>query len=461
MGSIPKTIGTLAVKHIAVVGAGPSGLAAAKFLLAEAAFDTIDVYEQQSEVGGVWNYAPNVVGQIPVPQTTPHGSPELPIWPKGAAVPLFSNAMYEHLNTNIPKGLMAFSDLKFPSESLVFPIREDVQSYLVDYAQEIRHLIKFSTQIVDIRQSLEGTPAQWEVTSMSTISNEEERKYYDAIVVANGHYSVPFIPSVPGIEAFNAAYPSIISHAKVYRSPGPFTNKKVIVVGSAASALDIGTQISQVSQKPMLNSVRTSSPLKFGQENKEEVPQIAEFIVRDQAVRFEDGRIEKDIDAIVYCTGYLYSYPFFKSLDPPLITTGRRVHGLYRQLFNITHPTLAFTALPLKIIPFPLSEAQSAAIAKVWAGKLELPAQEEMQSWEDDLVKELGDGSKFHVLGYPKDADYINYLHGWVGGAEGGFAKEPAHFANKEDLAREPHIEARKKFVAAGGKAKTMAELGL
>jgi cation diffusion facilitator CzcD-associated flavoprotein CzcO len=460
MGSVVRPTGPFNIKKIAIIGAGPSGLAAAKFLLAEKAFDTIDVYEQQSEVGGVWNYSRNIAGRISVPQTGPHGPPEPPIWPKDAKAPLFSNPMYDHLNTNIPKGLMRFSDLEFPSESLLFPTREDVQSYIIQYSEEVRHLIKFSTQVESIRQASEAVPPQWELTSKSTVTGEEERKAYDAIVVANGHYSVPFIPSVPGIEAFNAAYPSIISHSKVFRAPGPFIDKKVIVVGSAASGLDIGTQISQVSKKPMLNSIRTSSPLKLGQENKEEVPPIAEYLVEDRGVRFEDGRIEKDIDAIIYCTGYLYSYPFFRTLDPPLITDGRRVRGLYRQLFNISNPTLAFTALAQKIIPFPLSEGQGAAIAKVWAGKLELPSKEEMESWEERRVIELGDGTSFHVLGYPKDAEYINNLHDWVQSSEDGFAKEPAYWGEEQLWVRENYAEIRKKFVETGGRAKTMKELG-
>lgn len=465
MGSVLRPVGPFNVKRIAIVGAGPSGLAVAKFLLAENAFDTIDVFEQQPEVGGIWNYTPNVAGRIFVPQTRPHEPPELPIWPKDAPAPLFSNPMYDRLNTNIPKGLMGFSDLRFPSESPLFPTREEVQSYLIQYSQEIRHLIHFSMQVENIRQVPGGDQTQWELTLKSTITNEANQTTYDAVVVANGHYSVPFIPSVPGIEAFNSAYPSIITHSKVYRAPEPFTNKKVIVVGSAASGLDIGTQISQVCKKPMLNSIRTSptfqlSPEESGQKTKEEVPPIAEFLVEERGVIFEDGRIEKDIDAIVYCTGYLYSYPFLKSLDPPPVTSGHRVRGLYQQLFNITHPTLAFTALSQKIIPFPLSEAQGAAIAKVWAGRLDLPGKEEMELWEKYRVEELGDGTSFHVLGYPKDAELINGLHDWVKTADGGFAKEPAYWDEKQLRIREMCVEIRRKFIETGGKAKTLEELG-
>ena len=460
MGSLLQSAGPFHVRKIAVVGAGPSGLAAAKFLLAENAFDTIDVYEQQFEVGGLWNYTQNVAGHITIPQTTPQGSPELPIWPKDAKAPLFSNPMYDNLYTNIPHGLMGFSDLDFPATSLLFPTRQDVQRYLVKYSQEVRHLIKFSTQVENILQTSELHGSQWELTSKSTITNKEERRDYDAIVVASGHYSVPLIPSVPGIEAFNGAHPSVITHSKFYRAPESFVNKKVIVVGSAASGLEIGSQISQVCKKPMLNSVRTAFPFQLEQGNTEDVPPIAEFILKDRAVRFVDGRIEKNIDAVIYCTGYLYSYPFLKTLDPPVVTTGQRVRGLYKQLFNIVHPTLAFTALPQKIIPFPLSEGQAAAIAKVWSGKLELPAKEDMYSWEQERVAELGDDKAFHVLGFPQDADAINELHDWVKSASDGFSKEPTYWDEEQRWIRKHIIQIRMMFGETGGQAKTLAELG-
>ena len=175
---------------------------------------------------------------------------------------------------------------------------------------------------------------------------------------------------------------------------------------------------------------------------------------------FEDGRIETDIDAVVYCTGYFYSYPFLRSLDPPVVTTGRRVRGLYKQVFNIHHPTIAFTALPQKVIPFPISEVQGAAIAKVWANKLSLPTKEEMQRAEEKELAETGEGTQFHIFGYPKDAGYLNGLHDWVKTARDGFAKKPAFWDDMHLWEREIFAELRKKFVETGGHAKRVEELG-
>lgn len=464
MGSILRPTGLSNIKRVAVVGAGPTGLAAAKYLLAENHFSTIDVYEQQAEIGGVWNYTPLLTETVPVPQTSPHVAPEKPIWQKDAKFPVFSNPMYEKLNTNIPKGLMRYSDQDFPAESLLYPTRQDVQAYLVRYSQSVRNLISFCTQVDDITlsQASDGQD-QWTLTSSSTVTKESTTKSYDAVAVASGHYSVPWIPDVPGIKDFHAAYPSIITHSKIYRSPAKFAGKKVIVVGSAASGLDISNQISVVSQQPLLNSVRDEATARSEPGlvvPKISVPPIAEYILKDRAVRFEDGRLEKDIDAIVYCTGYMYSYPFLKSLDPPIVTTGRRAIGLYQQIFHTAHPTLAFTALGQKVIPFPMGEAQSAAIAKVWSGKLSLPSKFEMDVWEEDRVKELGDGTGFNVYGYPQDARYINWLHDWAMSADGEVTKEPPFWDEKAKWVREIYSDIKKAFTEQGGTATSMEELG-
>lgn len=459
MGSHPWPAEPFNVQRIAIIGAGPSGLSTAKFLLAEKSFNQIDVFEQQPAVGGVWFYHQNIVGHIDIPQTTPQHSPELPVWPKGAAAPLFSNPMYDKLNTNIPKELMKFSDQDFPSESLLYPTREDVQEYLVEYSQDVKGLIKFSTRVEDICLLSQDGQHRWELTSKSTITNETTKSDYDAIMVANGHYSVPFIPQVPGIEVFNSKYPAVISHSKLYRTSEDFINKKVIVVGAGPSGLDIAMQIAQVCKSPLLRSVRAPSSLK--EDNKEEVSVIAEFLIEQRGVRFADGRIETDIDAIVYCTGYLYSYPFLESLDPPIVTTGRLVHRLYRQLFNIDYPTLAFAVLQKKIIPFPLSEVQASAVAKVWSNKLHLPRKEEMELLEKKELEEQGDEHNFHILGYPKDADYINGLHDWVKTSVDGFAKQPAYWGRRERWLREiAGWELKKKFLEEGERAKSTGDLG-
>ena len=203
------------VKKVAIVGAGPSGLAAAKHLLAEEEFDHVDIFEQQAEVGGVWNYNTSTSDNFSVPQTSPDVPLDKPTWPKYGGPPVFSNPMYDELHTNIPKTLMCFPGKEFPSESLLFPIRQDVQQYIVEYADEIRDFIEFSTQVQSIRLLLEDGRERWAVTCKSMITSETIRRIYDAVVIASGHYAVPFVPNVKGIAAFHETHPSIITRFEV------------------------------------------------------------------------------------------------------------------------------------------------------------------------------------------------------------------------------------------------------
>jgi cation diffusion facilitator CzcD-associated flavoprotein CzcO len=42
------------IKRVAVIGAGPGGIAALRALSKEGTFDTITVYERNAQIGGTW-----------------------------------------------------------------------------------------------------------------------------------------------------------------------------------------------------------------------------------------------------------------------------------------------------------------------------------------------------------------------------------------------------------------------
>lgn len=446
------------VKRIAVIGAGPCGLAAAKYLIAQQAFDRVVIFEQQSDVGGVWNYSPNPSGTLHVPQESADCVPDPPLRSPGEGAPVFPSPMYELLHTNIPRGLMPFSDLAFPENTLIFPSRQDVQDYLVQYAQAVRHLIQFSTQVKDIRLRQEAGKDQWDVDVVCLRTSKVSSATFDAVVVASGHYSTIYIPDVKGIAEFHKAHPHIITHSKHYRTPEPFAGKTVVVVGNAASGLDIAAQISPVCRKPLLLSVQTAtSQANLDWTGAEEVPVIDEFLVAERAVRFQDGRIEKDIDAVIFSTGYLYTYPFLRSLKPPVVTDGRRVRGLYKDLFCIDHPTLVFSGLPIKVVPFPTSETQAAVFSRTWANLLPLPSAEEMRKWEEEEVEKRG--NNFHVWPEGGDYQYINSVHDWIARSDTP-GKEPPKWTPDQIWQRQIYAKAKLKFELDGRKAKTLEELG-
>lgn len=457
MGSYEKHPFT--ISSIAVIGAGPCGLAAAKYLLAQNAFQKIDIYEQQPEVGGVWYYSPSPPQTLPVPQVKPDCPPDPPL-PQNP--PVFPSPMYELLHTNIPRGLMRFSDLPIPEPTPIYPRREHIQEYLVEYSKEVRHLIQFSSQVVDVRlRRDEGDGKErWDVEVLSLRTSEKRTTTYDAVVVASGHYATIYIPNVPGITDFHAAHPGVITHSKHYRNPTPFTGKKVVVVGNAASGLDIASQINTVCRKPVLLSVQHPTPEPSLQWcGAEEVPVIEEFLPSERGIRFSNGRVEHDIDAVIFATGYLYAYPFLSSLtNPPIVTDGRRVCGLYQHIFRIDQPTLAFIGLPIKVVPFPVAESQAALVARTWANLLPLPSVEVMRKWEEDEEKARQEG-KFHVWGEGEDSRYINEV--WEAIERSGTpGKKPPRWSPEQVWQRTVYGKAKLAFELGGRTATSLEELG-
>ncbi|KAK1051402.1 monooxygenase [Friedmanniomyces endolithicus] len=432
MGSIP-TERRFRVESVCIIGAGPSGLAAAKYLLAEHAFSRIQIYEQRSTAGGIWNYVPHrspSLHDAGLPRIDARAGVDTPIWRRSNATgvlgeqtsdePVLMTPLYDRLETNIPRDLMGFSDLDWPEDRQLFPRHETVLEYIERYAKDIRHLICFTTQVLDVY--LTGDE-RWRIKTRDVSRRniaEVQEETFDAVVVANGHFDIPYIPEVHGIQEWSTNYSGSISHSKFYRTPDQYAGKRVIVVGNSASGIDIGSRIQQSCRLPLLMSSKSESFLvNTPSADKIDKPPIAEYLTKDRSVRFEDGTVEQDVDAVLYCTGYFYSFPFLKSLDPPVVTTSEKVENLYQHIFYQPHPTLAFPVLNQKIIPFPLAEAQSAVIARVFSGRLGLPYGCEMKDWEQDWAMKNGDGRMFHVLKFPADADYIDKLHDWALSADG------------------------------------------
>lgn len=491
------TKSTHRVRRVAVIGAGACGLAAARYvqisphirnnflviepncecryryLVAERCFDQIDVLEQRDQVGGVWNHSfAAEKDQLPseIPQENVSPPLEQPIWRAAKAhnsdgnisrEATFVSPLYDGLETNIPRNLMRFSDLSFPKGTQLFPKFETVLEYLEKYSEDLKHLVQFHVQVLDVRLHNEDT-GTWAVERKDLKSGAVRTDVYDAVVAASGHYNVPHVPSIEGISIWHKAYPGSIRHSKFYTSPEAYKDKKVVVVGNSASGIDIGNQISRVCRGPLLSSTRSESyfTVQGIDSGKREYPPIAEFLspmTHNRAVRFENGEIEEDIDSIIFCTGYLYSFPFLEGLRPPVITDGSRTLHAYHQLFYTAQPTLVFPVLTQKVIPFPTSEAQSAVFARVWSGRLSLPPREEMDAWEESAVASRGSGKSFHVMAFPADADYINYMHDWAARAvphpgleNEGHGKEAPYWGEKERWTRQRFTQIKQTFAMKG-----------
>jgi cation diffusion facilitator CzcD-associated flavoprotein CzcO len=290
-------------------------------------------------------------GLFAVPQTNPHVPAESPVRKNGA----FIGPVYERLETNIPHTLMEYSDSKFPPNLQLFPRHTDILAYLRQSAVSIIPSIQFGTQVKDILfQRSESNKDEWQVCTIHLRTGQASCTAYDAVVVASGHFAVPHIPDLPGLQAWNDRHPGTISHSKYFKKPESFKNQNVLVVGSSASGLDIASQISTESASVYLCARSESFLLRgFSRESKIlQKSEISKFDYETRKVKFQDGTETKSIDSIIFCTGYLYSFPFLKSLVPNPIDDGSHVQHTYQHLIYAPNPTLAFLVLPQRIIPY-------------------------------------------------------------------------------------------------------------
>ncbi|KAF1836056.1 FAD/NAD(P)-binding domain-containing protein [Decorospora gaudefroyi] len=465
-------------RTIAIVGAGPSGAIAAKYLLAEHAFDKIVLFEQRSQPGGIWNYTANQTNEnlFSIPQTNPHKGSQEPAWQPNHSdtnntnaankTPSFLSPMYANLETNIPRSLMRFQDLNWPPESQLFPTHKTVLQYITQYSAAIQPLVHYHTQVTRIEPSNTSPTGPWTLTTKNLLTSCTQTQKYDAVIVANGHFTVPYVPALPGIQAWNQHHPGRISHSKYFRRAEDYAAKKVLVVGNSASGADVSLQISRVCERPLLWSSRSENMFSATHGSatsaaalRRPVPRIERFVPETRGVVFADGRQEDGIDAVVFCTGYFYSLPFLRDVAPPLVTTGERVNHTYKHVFYAPRPSLSFLALNQKVIPFPLAEAQAAVLARVYSGRLTLPSLDEMEAWETEVERESGAGREFHVLTFPKDGMYINKMSAWAFSAEKkdgldqeGDGKRPPVWSEWEFWCRERFPKIRQAFGELGEK---------
>lgn len=394
---------------------------------------------------------------------------------------VFISPVYDALEVNIPHPLMQFSDEPFPEGVPLFPGREEVRRYLWRYAEGVSDLIRYETQVESVDLLREGvdeggiTRAKWKVGSTSLDTREKRVEEFDAVAVASGHYAVPMVPKIEGLERWAEMHKGSVVHSKYYRRPEDYAGKRVIVVGNSASGLDISTRLTTTCETPLYLSQKSVSEMVTGFNETPDIETVQQIVSVDgntRTVTLKNGNNIGDVDVILFCTGYLYSLPFLEDLIPNPIQEGSMVHGTYEYLLLSSHPSLSLLVLGKKIIPFPMAEAQAAVLARVYSGRLALPSVTDMQNWEkDQLLAVDGSAEKFHVMDSLKDAAYINHLVDWATKAEkrdglenDGVGKVARAWGAREIWIRKTIPTIRKALMAKGEdrfKIRTFQELGV
>ena len=302
--------------------------------------------------------------------------------------------LYDSLSVNIPHPVMGFPSFPFPAETNLFPTAAVVQKYLEDYAVHF-NLLRFVRLCTRVEKAFwDANSREWDVT----LSTGERRKF-DFVVVANGHYRKPRYPLATGLQSWLDSGRAM--HSAWYRRPDEFAHHEtVMVVGGGPSAIDLCTDL--VGIIPLLLHSIPASPSGIGEpylddtEIYRKVGRVVEY--RDGgSVLLEDGSIELNIDLVILATGYEISFPFLSQiksgippLPPPLpnelYNSTYHVFPLALHLFplqgNFPPTSIAFPGLLYKVSPFPVFEDQ----AHVIAGILEDPASLDRLSCAVDIV---------------------------------------------------------------------------
>ncbi len=187
---------TATIKKIGIIGAGVSGLAAAR-LLNQAGFEC-EIFEKGEKVGGVWTGG------------------------------------YHTFGLQTPKSLYEIPDYPMPDSYPRVPSGEELQAYFENYARDFKIFdkIHFNIGIESLEQQKNGS---WIINYKVKNSSASSQKIFDFIVVATGLYFDPYIPEHSEQQNFRGQ----TIHSSDYRSPSQVTGRKVVVVGFGKSALDV------------------------------------------------------------------------------------------------------------------------------------------------------------------------------------------------------------------------------
>lgn len=396
-GPRPHRRGDRGAKTVAVVGAGPAGLCAAKYMLS-AGFD-VTVYEAGSGVGGLWFYN-NDSG--------------------------FSSA-YRTLHINTDKHITQFEDFPLAETASVFPHHTEMRRYLEDYAakfQLIEHIL-FKTAVTEVEPVEEDGLVRWRVHD-----NQGGAREFDVAIVANGHLSTPRHPNFGG--QFTGEY----LHSHYYRDPVDFVGKRICIVGAGNSACDIAADVCGTAERTVMavrSGVVINPKLVLGVPLTQIATRLARWRVPDPAigsvmklitrvvhgdmkrwgfkepdaathptshatlishiayrrievkpgiravngrtVEFDDGTAE-EFDTLIAATGYVVDIPI---VSDDVLAFSDEWAPLYKRVVPVDWPGLYFVGLIQYVGPlFSSFEAQSKWIREIETGRCLLPSQQEM-----------------------------------------------------------------------------------
>ena len=189
-------------EQIALIGAGPSGLAAARNL--QKAGLPFQGFEAWDGVGGLWNIAN--------PRST----------------------VYESAHLISSKRMTEFTEFPMDASVADYPSHRELQRYFAAFADhfKLRGHYRFGCRVTAVEPVGDGAAPLWRVQRTDG-DGKQHAAEFKGVVIANGTLAEPNMPR------FEGQFSGELLHTSAYKSAEIFKGKRVLIVGAGNSGCDI------------------------------------------------------------------------------------------------------------------------------------------------------------------------------------------------------------------------------
>jgi putative flavoprotein involved in K+ transport len=190
---------------VAVIGAGPAGLATAA-ALRSAGVESV-IVDRGERVGTSWR------------------------------------GHYDRLHLHTVRWLSHLPGLRIPAREGRWVSRDGVVRYLEHYAEHHRLNVRTGVEVT----AIERTGGSWR------ISSPQGDLIARQVVVGTGYNHTPYIPGWPGRESFDGQ----LIHAGVYRNGRPYAGRDVLVVGAGNTGAEVAVDLAEHGARTVRLAFRT------------------------------------------------------------------------------------------------------------------------------------------------------------------------------------------------------------
>lgn len=145
-------------------------------------------------------------------------------------------AYYDSLTLFSPARYSSLPGMPFPGDPEHYPHRDEVVDYLRRYAKRLADELG-----VDLRTGHRVTAVRRERGEFVVDVQDGAALTAPVVIAASGAFGRPCRPALPGLDAFTGR----VLHSADYRGPGPFAGQRVVVVGAANTAVQVGHELAR------------------------------------------------------------------------------------------------------------------------------------------------------------------------------------------------------------------------